>query len=302
MSIIVGVDAGGTRTTAVVAEGDRWLARAEGPAGAVRPGRAMAAAGTIATVVRSALVQTGRVRADVLTVGASGVGRDDERQALRAALRMEALADRLLITTDIEIALVAAFGDGPGIVLLSGTGSFAVARAADGTQRRQGGYGWRMGDEGSAYALGEAALRAAGQAEDGRSRATALTEALCRQTRSATFNDLVRWSVVATPTEVAGLSTSVLAAAEAGDDVALQLVTNAAGSLTRLVAGLLREYPADARVPVALAGGLLAQPSWRAAVRQALERIPGAVPVETPVEPVRGALRLGQAAVEAASA
>jgi N-acetylglucosamine kinase-like BadF-type ATPase len=302
MSIVVGVDAGGTRTTAVVADGGRRLARAEGPAGAVRPGRAMAAAGTIAHVVRSALVQTGRVRADVLVVGASGVGRDDERQSLRDALRMEALADRLIVTTDIEIALVAAFGSGPGIVLLAGTGSFAVARGEDGSHRRQGGYGWRMGDEGSGYALGEAALRAVGQAQDGRGKATALTHALCRQTRSATFNDLVRWSVAATPTEVAGLAMSVLAIAEAGDSVAAGLVRDAAGSLARLVSGLLGDNAGRVPVPVALAGGLMAQPFWRAAVCRALEGIPGAAPVDAPVEPVSGALDLGRAAAEAAGA
>jgi N-acetylglucosamine kinase-like BadF-type ATPase len=113
----------------------------------------------------------------------------------------------------------------------------------DGSQRRQGGYGWRMGDEGSAYALGEAALRAAGRAHDGRGEATTLTEALCRQSRSASFNDLVRWSVAATPAEVAALATAVLAAAEAGDAVASTLVAEAARSLAGMVAGLGPEWP-----------------------------------------------------------
>jgi len=297
MSIVVGVDAGATRTVAVVADGDRLLARAEGPAGAVRPGRAMAAAGTIATAVRTALVQTGRVRGDVLVVGASGVGRDDERQALRDALRMEALAERLIVTTDIEIALVAAFGDGPGIVLLSGTGSFAVGRDGNGVQHRQGGYGWRMGDEGSAYAVGEAALRAVGRAEDGRGPATALTPALRRQTRSASFNDLVRWSVAATPTEVAGLASAVIEASVTGDEIAAAIVSHAAEALATLVTGVQGLCAAGTPVPVALAGGLLAQPVFRAAVRKELERLPGTAPIDAPVDPVAGALALGRRAV-----
>ena len=294
MSIVVGVDAGGTRTVAVVAEGERHLARAEGPAGAVRPGRAMAAAGTIATAVRAALVQTGRVRGDVLVVGASGVGREDELQALRDALRMEALAGQLVVTTDIEIALVAAFGDGPGIVLLAGTGSFAVARTADGSKRRQGGYGWRMGDEGSAYAVGEAALRAVALAEDGRGPATALAQAIRHQTRSSSFNDLVRWSVAATPTEVAALATAVLEASDAGDAIAAAILSEAAAALARLVAGLQRGLPDGATVPVALAGGLLAQPTYRAAVRKALDQLTGVVTTDRPVEPVEGALDIGR--------
>jgi N-acetylglucosamine kinase-like BadF-type ATPase len=294
MTIVVGVDAGGTRTVAVVADGDRRLARAEGPAGAVRLGRAMAAAGAIAATVRAALVQTGRVRADVLVVGASGVGREDERQALRDALRLEALAERLLVTTDIEIALVAAFGDAPGIVLLAGTGSFAVARTPEGRMVRQGGYGWRMGDEGSAYAIGEAALRAVGRAEDRRAAPTLLGGALLRQTRSASFNDLVRWSVAATPTEVAGLATAVLEAAAAGDATALQVMTTAAEALAELIAGLGRAFPPGHPVPVALAGGLLAQPAYQAAAKACLERIPEVRIADAPVDPVAGALAIAR--------
>lgn len=299
MSIVVGVDAGGTRTVAVVADDDRSLARAEGPAGAVRPGRAMAAAGTIATAVRAALVQTGRVRGDVLVVGASGVGRDDERQALRDALRMESLAERLVVTTDIEIALVAAFGDNPGIVLLSGTGSFAVGRDGLGENHRQGGYGWRMGDEGSAYAVGEAALRAVGRAEDGRGPATSLSPALCRLTRSASFNDLVRWSVAATPTEVAGLAAAVLETSTSGDEVAKTILTNAADALARLVTGVRGVFPPGDAVPVALAGGFLSQPAFRAMVHDALAGLPGLDVREGAVDPVVGAIELARRAAAA---
>lgn len=299
MSIVIGVDAGGTRTVAVVADGERPLSRAEGPAGAVRPGRAMAAAGTIATAVRAALVQTGRVRGDVLVVGASGVGRDDERQALRDALRMEALAERLIVTTDIEIALAAAFGDRPGIVLLSGTGSFAVGRDDQGANHRQGGYGWRLGDEGSAYAVGEAALRAVGRAEDGRGPATALSLALRRQTRTASFNDLVRWSVAATPTEVAGLAAAVLETSTSGDEVASAILSTAAEALTQLVTGVRGRFPPGATVPVALAGGFLGQPAFRARVHGVLAGLPGLAVREGAVDPVFGALELGRGAAAA---
>jgi glucosamine kinase len=294
MTVVIGVDAGGTRTIAAVSEADRVLSRVEGAAGAVRPGRAMTAAGTIATTVRRALAPTGRLRGDVLVVGASGVGREDERQALRDALRMENLAERLIITTDIEIALVAAFGDGSGIVLLSGTGSFAVGRLADGTQRRQGGYGWQMGDEGSAYALGLAALRAVGQAHDGRAQATSLESALLAVTRARGFDDLIRWSVAAMPIEVAGLAAAVLQAADSGDAVAVALVARAVGDLAELVAALVRAFPGAEPVPVALAGGLLSQATFRSAVLDALTPLARLRVLADPLDPVEGALRLGR--------
>jgi N-acetylglucosamine kinase-like BadF-type ATPase len=234
------VDAGGTKTVAAVAQEGKELARETGPAGTVRPGRVLASATAIASTVRQALARVGKVRADKM-VGA-GVGRDEERKALHAALRAEGIAAAVHITTDIEIALEAAYGKGPGIVLLAGTGSFAIARLADGSLKRQGGYGWQMGDEGSGYALGRSALTAAGRAFDGRGPATGLSVAILESARLGTFNELVRWSVTALPTEVAGLALPVLRLAREGDKVALELAEQSARDLVALVIPLLDSF------------------------------------------------------------
>lgn len=300
MTVLLGVDAGGTRTVAAVARGEEQLARREGAAGAVRPGRAMAAANAIASTARQALHATGELRAAVLVVGAAGVGREEERHALRDALRLENLADRVMVTTDIAIAVRAALGTAPGMVLLAGTGSFAVAQRPDGTQLRQGGFGWRMGDEGSAYALGYAALRAVGRAEGGRGESTALTAALLSQTRSPRFDDLVRWSVVATPAEVASLAPAVITAAESRDGVAVALVEEAAAALVTLAQALRPALPTSETIPVALAGGLMGFAAYQTAVLRHLAQLPGVLVRDTAVDPVHGALALARDALRAA--
>lgn len=301
MTVLLGIDAGGTKTVAAVTDGVRELARATGASSAVRPGRAMAAAGTIATVARTALAQAGLLRADVMVVGAAGVGREEERQALRDALRIETLAERLIVTTDIEIALRSAFGNDPGIVLLAGTGSFAVGHLPDGGIARQGGHGWQMGDDGSAYALGRAALVAAGRGHDDRAPHSSLEEALVRATRARDFNDLVRWSVVAGPPEIAALAPVVLEAAAAGDPVALSLRDAAVADLVAQVVALLPRYrEMTEAVPVALAGGLLERDGLRGPVAAALSALPGVALQDTLLDPVQGALAL--AATEQAQA
>src|SRR3990170_5106094 len=186
--ILIGADVGGTKTTVAVAEGDKILGRADGPGAAVRPGRALVSATTITEVVRRALAAAGRLNGDVLVVGAAGAGRDPEREELRKALRGENLATSVVVTTDIEIALAAAFSDGPGIVVSAGTGSVAVGRDQAGKQHRIGGYGWQMGDEGSGYAIGRAALGAVSRAVDARSPKTALSERVMQATRSSDFD------------------------------------------------------------------------------------------------------------------
>ncbi|HEU4698216.1 MAG TPA: BadF/BadG/BcrA/BcrD ATPase family protein [Gemmatimonadales bacterium] len=256
--LFIGVDVGGTKTVAAVGDATAELGRADGPGAAVRPGRALVSAGTITEVARRALAAAGAMHAAAMVVGAAGAGREPERTDLREALRAEGLAERLVVTTDIEIALAAAFGPGPGIVVSAGTGSIAVGRDSRGALHRIGGYGWQMGDEGSGYAIGRAALGAVGRAADGRSAPTALQERVLAATRSADLDALVRWAASAGPAEVASLAPHVLAVAAEGDIVARGIADYAARELSQLAKQLLPALDADRPVPVAVTGGLLA--------------------------------------------
>ena len=122
----------------------------------------------------------------------------------------------------------------------AGTGSIAVARDSAGALQRLGGYGWQMGDEGSGYSIGRAALGAASRARDGRSPATALEHRMLEAARCSDFDALVRWAAAATPGEVASLAPHVLEVAAAGDPVAQGIADYAARELS-LLALLLAE-------------------------------------------------------------
>ena len=294
MSVLIGVDAGGTKTAVVVVDGERELARSVGAPGAVRAGRALVAASRITAAVRRALTDAGLLNGDVLVVGAAGVGRDPERSELREILRGERLAERVIITGDLDIALEAAFGEGPGIVLVSGTGSVAVGRTPDGVLHRAGGLGWQMGDEGSGYAIGRAALVAVGRARDGRGPATALTQEIGTAARMD-FDALIRWSTSAEPGEVAALAPMVLEVAAKNDAVARTIVESAAEELASLVKAVLEKFPGKASVPVALAGGNL-QPdrALRPLLLARLGKVGRAAPVQAPLDPTLGALSLAR--------
>jgi glucosamine kinase len=293
MPILIGADVGGSKTAVGVSEGGAVLARAEGPGAAVRPGRALASASIIAEIVRRALAGTGRLAGDVLLVGAAGAGRDPERDELRKALRTENLAEQVVVTTDIEIALAGAFEEGPGMVVSAGTGSISVGRDRHGRRARIGGYGWQMGDEGSGYAIGRAALGAVSRAHDGRSPRTALTDRLLAATRSADFDALVRWAAGASPAEIAALAPPVLEIAAAGDPLAQGIADYAARELCQLAICLLPVLDVEPPVGVALTGGLLGTNGpLRRSVLQRLGEEPGLRTIESPVDPVLGALRL----------
>jgi glucosamine kinase len=293
MPILIGADVGGSKTAVGVSEGGPVLGRAEGPGAAVRPGRALASASIIAEVVRRALAETGRLSGDVLVVGAAGAGRDPEREELRKALRGESLADKVVVTTDIEIALAGAFAEGSGIVVSAGTGSIAVGRDRNGRRVRVGGYGWQMGDEGSGYAMGRAALGAVSRAHDGRSPRTALSERVLDASRSGDFDALVRWAAAATPAEIAGLAPHVLDTAAAGDPLAQGILDYAARELSQLAICLLPVMDVEPPVGVALTGGLLSVDGpLRRSVLKRLGEESGLRTIDRPVDAVLGALRL----------
>lgn len=288
--IVIGADAGGTKTVTAVWKDGEMVARGSGGPGAVRPGRALAAASAIIDACRQALSAVRLARGDALVVGAAGVGRPSERSELAQALRAEGLCDRVVVVTDIELVLAAAFDHEPGIALAAGTGSIAVARRADGTLLRSGGHGWQMGDEGSGYAIGRAALAAVSRAADGRGPATALAALLPGAARVPDFDALVSWAANATPAQVASLAPAVLGAP--GDAVAADIVVKATDDLAALVTSLKARMPQSGMVPVAFAGSLLAQEHFRAKVTTALLADDGVQVRDGVVEPLAGAPRL----------
>jgi N-acetylglucosamine kinase-like BadF-type ATPase len=299
MRILLGVDAGASHTTAAVAnEHGTVLVRSDGAPGAMRPGEAAAAAARILETCGDALRKAEReVRGDVLVVGAAGVGREEERLALQAALEDTDLAPRVAVTVDGAIALQAAFGDAPGVVLLAGTGSIAWARLPGGATTRIGGLGAVMGDQGSGYDLARQALRAAGLAIEGRGRRTLLAGRLLQRLHLSTLPELVRWAATADAAAVAALAPEALAAAQEGDAVASALVDAGADDLASHVRALAERFPRDADVGVALGGGLLSRNDdyRKRVVARIVADAPSARIRAEPVDPVLGAIQLARA-------
>src|SRR5690606_687271 len=143
----VGIEGGGTRSTAIVLGDDgEQLARVEGAPGLVPANDPVSAGRTLVSVAREALATAGlRPPADALVCALAGAGRAAAREPLAMALRGAGVARHIAIVTDAEGAMHDAFGDGPGILLISGTGSVAWGRAADGRTARAGGWGLLIG-------------------------------------------------------------------------------------------------------------------------------------------------------------
>ena len=148
MTARLGVDLGATWLRACLSDGTRalWNERIHATAWPDAP-----------AALRRLLKKHGLRRVDTLTLGGTRLGGRAGRAALKRLLKR--LSARVNVVPDFEIAHIAAFGTGPGILLVASTGSIAFARGSNGLTRRAGGLGPLLGDEGSGFWLGKTASR-----------------------------------------------------------------------------------------------------------------------------------------------
>lgn len=297
--ILIGVDGGGSKTRVIIGdESGSEIARAEGGRSAVRPGQAAESAKVIAEVVRQALAQAalpGVLEPKVLYCGIAGVGREVEQRSLRTALESEDIAETVIVEPDGMTAMFDAFEDGPGILIVSGTGSIAYGRGPKGDVLRCGGWGPNIGDEGSGAWIGRRALAIVAAAVDGREPENALIGAILTAVQLGDAEELIPWAASADARSIATLAPVVFATAAAGDARASSLVTLAAEELVVHVRSLAARLFGDERssIPVAVSGGLMRKGSLlRKRVEQRLRTaVPGAKLRQEEVIPERGALR-----------
>jgi N-acetylglucosamine kinase-like BadF-type ATPase len=312
---LLGVDGGGTSTIAWLADpSGNVLGRGRaGPSNAKSVGLA-AARKALEDAITRAFDDAGipRTIVDVACMGLAGFDRPDDKALLQSWSAESGWARMLLPVNDGDLLLAAGTPEGWGIGVVSGTGSIAVGRAPDGRTARAGGWGYLMGDEGSAWDVAVRALRWAARVSDGRGTLRdpddPLMPRICEAFEVSRAPDLI--SAVYRPevdrARIAALAQVVVAAAEERSESAGAILGDAADELAQAVLAVARglrfgEAGQPAQFPLVLAGGfLLSSPSLSASLVSRLS-LRGVVPTSvTPVpDPVFGALTLARRLLEA---
>jgi glucosamine kinase len=304
MRYFLGMDAGGTHTTAWLADQRRRVVArsSSGPSNPLKVGF-KAAERQLELAARRALRQA-RVKAGELEsvcVGLAGVDRPQVHRPLFRWLRRAIPARVHHLTSDAAIALQAAIGDSPGIMVISGTGSIAYGRDGKGQVLRSGGWGFLFDDAGAGYDLGRKAIIAALRGLDGRGPQTLLGAKICRALRLSDITQVILRALP--PHEVAALFPIVLEAASHRDFVARQLCEEAGHDLADLALSLLKRlHWRDQRVRVACAGGVFQSSARirRSFLRYLRWRAPRAQIVFLRRPAVEGALALARKLAEGA--
>ena len=296
MSLIVGVDAGGTSTNVVAMRDGAVIATFEGGAANARVASVDGAAETIARAVSSVL---GGERADAVFVGAAGAGRAAVAAGLRAALEARMPEVRVGVSDDARIALRAGVPDGDALALVAGTGSIACALVGE-RFTRAGGYGYLLGDEGSGYAIGAAALRLLLKMYDGRAPRDPMLDRILEVLRVDGPQEVLArlYDASAPVREIAAIAPIVLETATAGERSATKIVQAAALDLFEMLKALVRSAGAQNReLPLVLAGGLLQSNSLLTFLLETriANELPFVTPIKQPPRPEYGALALARA-------
>ena len=247
MSLVLGLDGGGTKTVCVLMDNTgQVLGRGEAGASNYQSVGKKAAFSSIQSALTQAVASTGIVKVEAICLGLAGVERPRDIQVAHSFVEQLRSSDVLPVTwalqpsnivicNDALIALVGGVGHAEGIVAIAGTGSIIFGRNHQGCTKRVGGWGHILGDEGSAYYIAVQGMQAALRAYDGRCESTSLQEHLKQHLGLSSLENLVEviyqqgWGVK----EIAALAPIVDQAAASGDEVAINIIENAVKELVR---------------------------------------------------------------------
>jgi N-acetylglucosamine kinase-like BadF-type ATPase len=289
----LGIDGGQSSTKALLAdETGKVIGRGQGGpcnhvASAEGRGKFLSAVGDcLRQAYHEAGLESGAHFASVC-LGLSGGSEDKE------AYTKELIAsDKYKFTHDAEIALLGGTAGEPGIIIIAGTGSIAFGRNSQMQTARAGGWGYIFGDEGGGFDLTRQALRRALQYEEGWGQPTVLHKVLLEVSGAPSANALMhQFYNQFDRKQIASYAKLVTTAAEQGDQVALEVLKQAAESLTLYVTAVYDQLFKNAEtVQIVAVGGVFKS---LALMQQLMQNIYASIlcPTGNPrFSPVAGAL------------
>jgi glucosamine kinase len=316
MEIVLAIDGGGSRTRclAIDRQGRIVGSGESGPSNHLLVSRDVVL-DSLAEATSQTLAWSEALPEQVVCVSAGMAGVDYDKTGaseIEEAFR-ELGFTRLLITGDMMIAHAGALGGRPGVLALAGTGSCIFGIGPNGEHVKVGGWGPVYGDEGSAYRIGQTALRVAARAYDGRGPQTMLVSALLRALELSAFPETLERVYIEKmePRQIAALCRIAYEVAESGDDAAREIFIQAGEDLAEAVTAAARRLNLqESELFVSYQGSVFeACDLVRARFTEVLKQTFSSVAITPPqFEPVVGALliaceslgwKLDQTALEA---
>ena len=297
MAYVLGIDAGGTKTVCLLAdEQGHVVAQARGGGANLQAVGELEVEKVLHDVMEEALGDRDIVPA-AICLGIAGVDRPTDGAIVRGIMKRIGYKARVLIVNDALVALEAGAPGEAGVVIISGTGSIAYGRNAAGEAARAGGWGYVLGDEGSGYWIGRAALRAVLREADRRGPRTALTPMLLKHFGVSRSQELIYevYHANLKASAIGALATSVQAAFSEGDQAAIGILRGAADELESSALSVARRLDLVGQpFSFILSGGIFRAVPWlhQELVRRLPVAAPNSIAILLEREPAEGAVAL----------
>jgi len=256
--LLIGIDGGGTHSTAVAAQPD-------GQVIAVTYGDGLNFHNIGVEKVRlrmegmaKALCAKADAPLDKICVGMSALDAPADDKTLALFTTGLFSSEQLDLQSDAYIALMGFTAGKPGAIVICGTGSMLLLSDSAGVQHVSGGWGYLLGDAGSGYTLAREGLLAAIDAQEEMGPPTALLNDACAFFGAASPRQIIDriYAPDFTPDQLASFARHVLARAVQGDAASCAILTQNMQRLARQTAQLLTKDPHARRV--GLYGGIFA--------------------------------------------
>lgn len=229
------------------------------------------------------------------SMGIAGLNTSKDRRILEDALLQSLIKDKHFIYNDSWASLVAGAGKLEGIVLIAGTGSIAFGINNKGQEYRAGGWGHIISDCGSGYWLAVKALEEGAKVMDKEGELPNILKDIINYKGYKTFDDIMAflYGEETQKGDIADLTKRVSELASQGDPIAHKVLEQGAKELSTMVERVFeRGFKGTENVKIVLAGSVLKKVDvLRNQVTKNLSNIGECVLLE--VEPSIGALALG---------
>lgn len=181
-----------------------------------------------------------------ICAGLAGYGKDKElRKRIESICEESFKNHKYVICNDGETALAGALNGKDGILVISGTGSIAYS-TLQGHTERSGGWGYMLGDEGSAYWIGKKLLQEYTKQCDGRHSRTDLVEFVKNSLKLKDDYDLISYTANILKNDrgkIAKLALLVNDLAKKNDKAALRIYDEAAREIAEIIHSLSKSFP-----------------------------------------------------------
>lgn len=262
--LVLGVDGGGTKSIGLIADpSGNILARRENGASNVNVVGVDGAARNLYKVIKECCDDVRCPPEELRSVVLALAGAGDEANRTRIKDALVALFQKntlkpppISVETDARAAVEGAFDGGPGVAIISGTGSIVVGKTGRGDILTCGGWGRYLGDEGSGYYLGREALRAVTLQLDKRGEVTKLKQKLAQAHHLETRADITRM-VYQQKLELSQLAPLVMEAASENDLVSQRIIQNAALLLSEQARVIVMQMGILRKIGLVMLGGLI---------------------------------------------